>query len=800
MNESVHNNVSQEEEQVNIKALIFKYLRYWPWFILSLFMALSLAFLYNRYTTNIYQTSAEIKVLKDQNKGMDLSGLEGAGSLFNMREVNLENEIEILKSRKLLDSVVKNLNLNTLYYKEGDITTNEVWKNGIPFEVKWEKIDSSLTKDFPMFSVKFTSATQFKISENSTEISKKGKLNEIIDFIGYRFRLVLNPNFHQEAYKNLKGSHYLFVRTSTQKAVDALTAKLEINQVGKQSEILNIAYKGANKRKNEAILDTLILHFNLDGMRDKQKISKRTEEFVQERLKSLAKELDTVETGLVNFKEGNRVVTIESTAQQLFGKEAESERKRFEVQTQKELAMAFRDELLNGSDYQLLPSNLGLESKSVNDLTAKYNQAVLALNDLSTSATAENPLVKNLKGKLHNLKGNILKSVNGYVHSLDLSLQRFKGREGETSGRLQQIPATQKRIRAITRQQEIKEKLYLFLLQKREEAGLQYATTSPTIKVVDYAYSNPMPIAPKKKIIYLAAFVLGLLIPFGFFYLKFLFHTKINSKEDIEKILPNIPILAEIPEIAKKSHRLIQHNDRSILAESFRILRTNVNFLKAKNPNKTEAEVVFVTSTTKGEGKTFVAINIANSLASTGKKTLFIGADLRNPQTHNYYALDKNYVGVTAFISDPSLKMRDITHHDIGHFDNLDVIISGEIPPNPAELLMGDRFEELIKEARKEYDYVIVDTAPTILVTDTLLISHLADLTLYMVRNDYTESRVLGHVKEMYKDKKLKRMGLVFNGVNRKSGYGYSYSYNYGYGYGYSESTPKAWWQFWKKR
>ncbi len=790
----------QEEEiqSEDIKKLIFRYLRYWKWFILCIFLALVLAFLYNRYSHNVYHTDADIKVLKDKSSGIDLTGLPGAGTLFDAKEVNLENEKAVLTSRKLLDSVVDNLKLNTLYYREGRINSNEVWGKSLPFHVQWFKVDSVIEEDeeLPLFKINFSSKSEFVVGVYDGEASVKGQLSQPISMVGYKFMVTLNPGYEGQ-YDEVIGQDYTFKHISQSAAIDQLLVNLKVTPVGEDSDILNLSYQGSTPPKSEDILNTLIKKFNQDGIRDKQLVSKRTKEFVEKRLKSLTKELDTVEMGLVDYKQSYGVVTLESTAQQLFGKEAATEQKRIELNAQIKLAAAFKDELINGKEYSLLPASLVLESQSISSLTEQYNEAVQMRYDLlNNGATPMNPQVLNLENTLDNIKSNIITSIGGYVNSLELSLQKYKKREKMFAGRLNRMPKVERGTRGIKRQQKIKETLYLFLLQKREEAALKYATTPPTIKVVDYAYTNPIPIAPKKKIIYLAALILGLLIPFGILYVKFLLDTKINSKEVIERQLPELPVLAEIPEIDKNTHKLIKKNDRSVLAEAFRILRTNLFFFNGHD--KSTAKVVYVTSTTKGEGKTFTALNMANSLALTGKKTLVIGCDLRNPQTHNYYGLDKNHLGVSAFLSDPSLEFDDLIFKNVGHFENLDLIISGSIPPNPAELLMSDRFEVLLNQAKEQYDYVIVDTAPTILVTDTLLISRHADLTLYMTRAGVTETRLLAHIEKLHKDKKLNKIGIVLNGLSKKSGYGYSYSYNYGYGYGYSEATPAAWWKFWK--
>lgn len=786
---------NEDEQEQDIKLLVTRYLRYWPWFAAGIVLMLLIAFFYNRYATPIYHTDAEIKILRDQDRGLSLSGMEGAEPLFAGRGVNLENEMRVLDSRKLMDSVATSLNLETAYFKEGNLKSSEVWEDEMPIVINW--VPSKETKTSPLFSIAFNSSTDFKIEGDEKTIN--GVLNDTLSLEGYRFIVELNPRFEKE-FNALKDARYRFQYYPKEKTINQLRSKFQIEQAGKESEVLSLAYEDVNSTKNEAIVDTLITKFNEDGMHDKQLVSKRTEVFVNERLQALNKELDTIESGLVDYKQSQGVVSIESTTKQLFGKESSAEQKRFELETEKAVTEDFKEALVNGDEYELLPANLGIESSSINKLTDKYNESVLLHDELLNSSSRRNPLVKNLEKKLDKLKANIRKSVSKHLQSLKISLESYRGKEEESGQKLHNIPSKAKGERSIERKQEVKENLYMFLLQKREEAALQYAQTSPTIKVVDFAHTNNAPVAPKTKIIYLAAFILGVLIPFGALYLKFLFDTKVGGREDIEQRLPGIPVLSEIPALSPKNSKLIGHNDRSVLAEAFRILRTNFNFYNTKKADQ-QGQVVFVTSTIKGEGKTFTSLNLARSMAALGKKTLVIGADLRNPQTHNYFNLDRDKLGLSAFLSDESVVMEDLLHTNLDDFKNSDLILGGQIPPNPDELLSSDRLGELLNEAKARYDYVIVDTAPTILVADTLLISHFADMTVYLMRADYTDEKLLNHVKKLHKEKRLHPIGIVLNGVKAGSGkgYGYGYTYNYGYGFGYSETTPKAWWKFWKR-
>ncbi|PVW15755.1 GumC family protein [Marixanthomonas spongiae] len=782
----------------NLKEMLLRYLRYWPWFLLSAVIAIAVAFLYVRYSPKLYQTNTQIKILKENESGLDLTGLEGAGAVFDMNKVNLQNEIQILTSRRLLEDVVEETGMQTRYFIAGNVKTVERWKTEVPFSVRWKTADSILNTSGPVgFQLRFIDAETFRVRTLDTEpsLTAEGTINEAVALNGYAFQIVLKPGA-QHSGKVLADTDYLIRFQPKNQVINSLVKNLQVNPIGDKSEVLTLGLQGENPVKNEAILNNLTYQFNQDGIKDKRLVSERTGEFIEERLRLLFRELDTVESGIVSYKEENKLVDIEANIAQLFTKEGAAEAKRFELETQKAVAQEFQSLLNEREDFSLLPANLGIESETINTLTASYNDLILQRNKLLVSSTKENPLVVNLDEKILETKSNILKSIQAYIRSLETSLATVQQRESTSTGKLIGLPKKEKEIRTIIRQRDIKEKLYLFLLQKREEAALQLATVTPIIKIVDFAYTKPNPVAPKTRIVFLGAFIVGLLIPFGILYLRFMLDTKINNKEHIKQLVQPIPVIGEIPEVEKKDAVLLRPDDRSITAEAFRILRTNLAYFKAAGKEQQkQAQVIYITSSTKGEGKTYTAINLASSLAAINKKVLLMGCDLRNPQLHNYIEKDKQAFGVSSYLYDTSITMDDLIIPQVLGISNLDVILSGAIPPNPAELLLNGRFETLIDQAKQHYDYILVDTAPTILVTDTLLISQLADVTLYLTRANYTEVKLTAHIKEMYEQQKLTNMALIVNSVDDKKGYGY----NYGYGYGYSDAQPPAWWQFWKR-
>lgn len=793
-NSHLNTTSAQEDSSEDLKKIVLQYLKYWPWFIICLVIAVSMAFIYLRYSTNIYQTNAQVKILKDQS-GLDLSGLQGGSPLIDMSKVNLENERSILKSRRITQKVVENLELTSTYYKSGNFKSSEIWKDEIPFRVSWIENDSVYDRSTPSYTVEFVALNEFNIKNPETNYFESYTVGEPMNVEGYPLVLNFNPDYNGDITQ-LQGANFNFSFRSVSQAVSSLTSRISVEPLGDRSEVLDIAIKGQNKSKNEDILNALIDQFNSDGIEDNRLVAKRTEEFVIERLDYLVRELDTVEGGLASFKSENDLVEIENNATSLFGKSSEAELRVFEISNQLSLTRNFKEELTEQDDYDLLPARIGITNDNINSFTETYNDKILERERLLISATNENPSVKELNKLISQLRNNILNTINNYIQSLEISLREVKRREREFDTNISKLPEQEKEIRNIKRQQAVKEKLYLFLLQKREEAALSYAITAPIIKVVDYAYTQPSPVSPKSQIILLSSLVIGLVVPFGVLYIMFLFDTKIKTKDQVRAFLPNMPIVAEVPQHKEKENKIILPSDRSSVAESFRIMRTNLNFMsvQSEQESKSNSEVVFVTSTTKGEGKTFVAINLASSLVAANKKTLLIGCDLRNPQIHNYLNLKKNHVGVTNYLYDDSISLDELIIKNSVEGLELNVVLSGDIPPNPAEMLMSSRFSQLIEEAKQKYDYLIIDTAPTILVTDTILISKYADITLYITRAGYTDTRLFPHIREIYEQKKLVNMGVVINGLDETG----INAYNYGYGYGYGEShEKKKFWKFW---
>ncbi len=756
-----------------IKTEVYKYLKHWYWFVLGVFITITVAILYLRYTPKVYKSSAKIKIL-NKTKGLELPS---AAFVFNRSNINLENEIEVIKSQRISEAVVDRLDLTMRYFVEGNVITTEM--SQLPFQIlKTISNDSITSKASYRIEVK---TSGFEVTTHNASQSlvfpnfDTTKINHNLPF-----ELNLPQDFN---FENTEDKVYIIEISPVSVVSGNIKNGVKVNVLG-DSDLLELGFTSQSKEKNERILNTLIDVFNEDGINDRQEISRRTINFIDERFDLLAKELDSIEVGIQDYKQKNDIITLETDAELGLSQRTLSEQELFELEKQLMLSNLLGETLRQpNANSDLLPANIGLSSTSINGLVDNYNSLVLERDNLLTSGGVNNPNVVLLNGKLEDIKSNIFASIESYTKQLIASKAQLSRKNRKFAAKVYNLPAKEKIITDITRQREIKQSLYLFLLQKREEAAINLAITEPSIKVVEYAISQHVPISPNSRNIYIMGLLAGLAIPFGIIYVILLLDTKIKGKEDIVERNAKIPIVGELPKL--KGDQLIFSNpeDNSMQAEAFRILSANVDYILPLHSNN-KGRVVFCTSTIKGEGKTHVSINLSLSLSSINKKVLLIGADLRNPQIHNQINEDKHGLGLTNYLHDENFNWKDAIIKGFKKHPNHDIILSGSIPPNPASLLTNGRFEQLLEEAKSEYDYIIVDTAPTILVTDTMLISKLADATIYLVRANYTEKNLLNYSKELNESGKLKNMAYVLNSVeaNKSYGYGYNYGYNYGYG------------------
>ena len=762
-----------EQSPFDIKKEFFKYLFYWKYFLAAITISLLISAFYIRYTSKVYESTAKIKILDKKDSALEMPSAE---DLFASSKINLENEKELILSYPILEKVVKSLDLNLSVYAVGDIKNGLIAPEAYPFTVK------SRIKNKDIFEMEF----RVELTENGIEVVDPQDNDKTYLFNNFTTTKTKHPlpfNIYN-VNKNMIGLEpYIFKLTSTELSVKNLKKRILLKEIGKESEILAINYNSTNISYAKNIINELIDTYNQDGIIDRQLIHKRTIDFVNARYILLESELDSIEYDKQRFKQANNLVDIQANATISLEKSAFTEGSIFDNENQIFVTNSLLEELAK-LNFELLPSNIGIESVTINNLISIYNEKILEYKKIIRSAGPNNPITQQIEGLINDSRVNIIFSLQTYFKQLNTLKEKQIKEFNKFDDQLKLIPANEKNLRSINRNQETKEALYLFLLQKREEAEVSFAVTEPSIKVVEYAISKHIPLSPKAQIIYLGAILLGLLIPFFVIYLIFLFNTKIQTRDDIEESSFKGTVLAEIPffDLDEKEKTFSNPSDRSIVSESFRMLMSNTRYLLK---SEKDSSVILVTSSIKGEGKTLTALNLSLAFASLDKKVLLIGCDLRNPQLHKYVNEEKDQKGVVNFLVDNKLKWHEWTLKKFNKHPTHEILLCGSLPPNPLNLINNGSLDVLIEQAKKVYDYVIIDTAPTLLVADTKSILKLADAAIYLTRCNVTDKEILNHINDSSKETNL---GLVLNGVGEKNAYGYSYGYKYGYGYKYKYS------------
>lgn len=757
----------------DIRGQILKYLKSWYWFVISVAIFGTLAFLYIRYTIPQYSVSTSILISQDDSiKDSELAAFQDLGFADKLQN-KLENEIQILKSRTLITRVVNNLRLNVQYFSEGRILEVESYTNP-PLKINFLSADSIVHTKSQVFNVLIKSETSYDLVDKEKKVLSTHSFGKTIHTkVG---DVTVTPN--NESVKNSIGQ-IIKIKVSPVRFV----TEAYRNRVGvvsrKGSSIVRLSLNDPVPAKAKDFLNNLVEEYNKITIENKKQVSQRTANFINERLDLISGDLSQVDDEAATYKskfgltndvnaQTQRVADIDSRNVQ--------EINRLETQLTK-IESTRRFISSQDGKYDILPSTLGFDDPSTTGLISRYNTLINQRKRILKASSERNPVVVNLDEQINALRQGLIGNLNSLKSSINISLNSLRTQDKYFSGKLYSAPIRQKELTAIGRDQVIKEQLYLYLLQKREEAEITSHVTLANARVIDKAsILSALPVSPNKKITFLGAIFAGLLIPFMILYLKDLLNVKITSREDLEK-MTSIPILGAIPKTKVKDKIAISKNSRSPVAEAFRILRTNLEFLMAGNSKET-GKVIFVTSTISGEGKTLVSSNLAKTLSISGKKVAYVGTDFRDPKFHKFLDLPKgkDTTGFTNFITDKKNKPSDVIYTQKDE-DPIFVLPSGTIPPNPAELLMNDRVKEMFEYLEANFDYIVVDTAPVSLVTDTLLIANYADVSIYIVRENFSDRRILQLPENLHKERRLKNMTILLNAAGNKAGYGYGYGY-----------------------
>ena len=779
---------NEEGETLNIREELEKYLFHWKWFVLGGIISLIVAFVYLRYSTPQYTASTSILIKDNQKSGIsaELEAFKDMGIVGGGSSNNTDNEIEILKSRKIIGTVIDTLNLTTLYFQEGRVKRTEVYANN-PIKIIYDADKESLLKQVKdtSFTVNIISQNKFELKDAEDNLISNHKFNENITSGIGRFKLIQTENF------DFKGEQKVYVTVlERNRVIDGYKSAVRISAADKNSSVLMLSFTHPIKEKAEDFLNELVTQYNLDAIKDKSEVSQKTKTFIDERLYAIGKDLNEIQDRVKNFKTDNNITGLSAEGELALQTASLNNEKLINIKTQLNIAEGVLNNLKKQTNTdETLPQNLGFSEGSISESIKAYNELVVFKNRLSVNAGDKNPQIIQYQKEINSLKNNLRNSISNSISSLKTQYAQISNEANKINSKVSAIPVLERGYINIGREQEIISGLYSYLLKKKEETAISLAVTVANAKIIDVAYSDGIPVSPKRKIIFLGALMMGLIIPFIIIYIKNLLDTKIHTRKDIEE-LTTIPFLGDVPHSETNEKIVIGNDARTSTAEAFRLIRTNLDFMLPTKENDL-GKTIFITSTTSGEGKSFISINLAAALSLSNKKVLLMGMDLRAPKVTEYLGIPERK-GITNFITNEKVSLEDIKF-SIPEIKGLDIIASGVIPPNPAELLLHAKVKELFEEVKKDYDYIIVDTAPVNLVTDTLLVSKYADMFLYVSRANYLDKRMLNVAQTLYNEKKLVNMAIILNDTDMTRGYGYGYGY--GYGNAYVETIKKPWYK-----
>lgn len=730
----------------------------WYWILLSIFACLMIVFFYLRYSTPIYTTSAQILIQSEQ--GAEASVLNELSG-FNTSVQSIENEVMILKTKQLMETVVSDLKSNIKYLHKGDVLDVELYDS--PFIIKL--LDSAYITRPMSFELKFSGNTILLTNE---EFSKSVKFFQPFNLDG-----IGNVQIERTPGTKLSDGEYILKMSTVQGTASQLSGNLGVSLLVKGLNVLTLSINNAVPEKSEDLLNRLVQNYIKTVQLDKHMIADSTIAFIENRLMYVGAELGDIEGNVESFKQQNKLTDIATQAGQLVSSGSQFTEELAQIETQLSILASIRQYLESeGNDKRVLPSGALIADPTFNALVGRYNTLVQERERSGLSQTANNPYIQNLDAQITGVRVDILKNFENLKNTLEISRRRLRTRASIVEGQVRNVPTMERTFLDLSRQQQIKQQLYIYLLQKREEIGIAKTTDVTNCKIIE-SPSSSGPVSPNSPMLWSVGFLTGLALPLLMIYLSGLFNSKISTKDDVLRNT-HMPIVAEISSTKDKEVLIVSKNPRSPIAEQFRALRTNLSYF-LKEGEKT----ILVTSSRLGEGKSFVSLNLATMLALSGKKVLLMEMDLRKPSLTKKLNLD-NEVGITSYIIKNDLSLEDIIRPS-GIQENLYLLSSGPIPPNPAETILQKRMDELMKSVLATYDYVILDAPPVGQVSDAQLLNKYADLTLYLVRQRYTELEHLAIAEDLYVNQKMNNMALVINDISASASHGYKYEYGYGY-------------------
>ncbi|WP_316742778.1 polysaccharide biosynthesis tyrosine autokinase [Pedobacter antarcticus] len=762
-----------DDQTVNLKEVVSNYLYHWPLFFIGVIFCLSIAFIYLRYSSPAYLVNSTL-LIKDDKKG------PGAGAADLLNELDMfgssklvDNEIEIIKSKTLMRKVVDRLNLSVTYKTEGRVVDSDIYTNK-PVNIDVVEINSSIYGE--SLNLTFPSATTYQLEDTETGKKVKGAIGQLQRnmFGVYRVSIIGDLS---------KVDHLSITFNNPQLVTDNLLAKLSVTLASKQSTVFNLSLESNVPQKGRDILNTLIQVYNEAALADKNRTTQSTIQFIDERLKLISGELTEVEKDVEGFKSSRGLTDISNDANLFLDNVKANDAKLNEVELQISVIQDIQRYVNSNSIQEKLPSTLGINDPVLLNQINQLAELQLQRDRLLATTTMDNPLVQPIIKQIETTRAGIKSNIHNISISLANTKNNLLGNNLQFQGSIKKIPGQERQLISIKRQQTIKETLYLYLLQKKEEAALSYASAIADSRTVDPAYSSPEPVKPRKLLIVAAALLMGLILPAGLIYGREILNNKIQSSLDISSATTT-PILGEIFFSENSGAIVVNAKSRAAIAEQFRSIRTNMQFLYGKTEPGI-GKVTLLTSSMSGEGKSFVTSNLATTMAISGKKTVLLELDLRKPKVSQYLNL-VNKKGLSNYLIGKA-EIPDIIQPSNVH-PNFFVIGSGPIPPNPSELLVNSEIDILVNYLKENFDEIFIDTPPIGLVTDAQILSRLADATLYLVREGVTFKGQIQNLDVLYKEKKFPKINVIYNGVKLDGKYGYGYGYGSGY---YSDDQHK---------
>lgn len=780
----------QNEEYMKIQDLLQLCLAKWRWFAVSLSIALGIAVLYLLITPPVYTRSADILIKEDSN-GNSPTGDFGSFADLGLFQANsnVNNELISLQSPATILEVVKRLHLDVDYSTDGSFHDKVLYGKDLPFNISFLDLADH---EAATLTLKETEDGRIQLSDFTRDDEDMDNRESCSGQAGDTLhtplgRIVVQPTLF---YPNREAAELYVSRNSLYDTVDRYTQSLTVTLKDEKATVISLSCQDVSIQRAEDILNTLISVYNENWVKDKNQVATSTSHFISERLKVIEQELGNVDEDISSYKSEHLLPDVQAASNLYMTQASETSSHILELNNQLYMANYIRNYLANESNKnQLLPANSGIDNANIEKLISEYNDKQIQRNSLIANSSERNPLVADLDRALASMRQSILHSIDNQVVTLKTQIHTFQQSERQNTARIAASPTQAKYLLSVERQQKVKESLYLFLLQKREENELSQAFTAYNTRIITPPLGQMKPTAPVRRNILLVAFAIGILLPALIIFIRENMNSTVRSRKDIENM--TVPFIGEIPQIFQKKKRFsfrkqkeepvrtiaVKEKSRNIINEAFRVIRTNLEFMTGREG---KIKVIMLTSANPGSGKTFIAMNLATSFAIKGKKVLVIDLDIRKASLSTY--IDSPHTGISDYLSGQADTWQKIIIKGKTH-PNLDVIPVGTLPPNPAELLSDERLAQMLNALRSEYDYIFVDCPPVEIVADASIINKLTDMTLFIIRAGLLERVMLPEIERFYTEHKYKNLSLILNGIENTHGrYGYRYGYSYGYG------------------